>query len=101
MITLHDRLAELAQHPRAVPWTIRLHSGYSSASMARDYVLFAPPTAEAARFVLSRLHNAVILSNPAAAQLEAPVPAEKLEPVLGALRRIHHVGIFLDDEAIR
>lgn len=101
MITLHDRLAELALHPRAAPWTIRLHSGYSSASMARDYVLFAPPFTEAAPYVLARLHNAVLLSNPAAAQLEAPVPAEKLEPVLGALRRIHHVGIFLDGESIR
>ncbi|MES2638304.1 MAG: hypothetical protein V4850_02450 [Myxococcota bacterium] len=101
MITLNDRLAELALHPRAVPWTLRLHSGYSSASMARDYILFAPPFADAARLVLARLHNAVILTNPAAAQLLAPVPAEKLEPVLGALRRIHHVGIFLDDEPIR
>ncbi|MDP2317329.1 MAG: ROK family protein [Pseudomonadota bacterium] len=101
MITLHDRLAELALHPRAAPWTIRLHSGYSSAAMARDYVLFAPPNAEAARYILARLHNAVLLSNPAAAQLEAPVTPDKLEPVLGALRRIHHVGIFLDGEDIR
>ena len=101
MITLHDRLAELARHTRAAPWTIRLHSGYSSASMARDYVLFAPPSAEGARYVLARLHNAVLLSNPAAVTLDAPVTPDKLEPMLGALRRIHHVGIFLGDEPIR
>ncbi len=101
MITLHDRLAELGAHPRAVPWTIRLHSGYSSSGMARDYVLFAPPSADAARYVLARLHNAVLLSNPAAAELEAPVEPEKLEPLFSQLKAIHHVGLFLAGEAIR
>ncbi|MFN7144785.1 MAG: hypothetical protein ACK4YP_13495 [Myxococcota bacterium] len=101
MITLHDRLAELGAHPRAVPWTLRLHSGYSSSAMARDYVLFAPPTADAARYVLARLHNTVLLSNPAAAELEAPVEPEKLEPLFGKLKGIHHVGLFRAGEAIR
>lgn len=101
MITLHDRLAELGTHSRAVPWTVRLHSGYSSSGMARDYVLFAPPFASAAKYVLARLHNAVLLSNPAAAELEAPVEPEKLEPVWGALKGIHHVGLFLAGETIR
>jgi predicted NBD/HSP70 family sugar kinase len=101
MITLHDRLTELSLHPRAVPWTLRLHSGYSASAMARDYVLFAPPTADAARYVLARLHNAVLLSNPAAAELEVDMAPEKLEPLWSKLRAIHHVGLFLAGEPIR
>ncbi len=98
MLTLHERLGELARHPRAQPWTIRLYSGLSTSGMARAYVLFAPPTAEGARAVLSRLHNAVILANPAAAELDAPVPADRLEPLLGALRGIHRIPIALPGE---
>ena len=101
MITLHDRLLAHAEHPRAVPWTIRLHSGFSSNALARAYTLFAPPTPEAARSVLHRLHNAVVLSSPAAAELEAPVEADRLEPLLSQLRSVHHVGIFLAGEPIR
>jgi predicted NBD/HSP70 family sugar kinase len=98
MITLHDRLAELAEHPRALPWTLRLHSGLSASALARAYVLFAPPTSDGARAVLSRLHNAILLANPAAAELEAPVTPDRLEPLLGELRRIHHIGISLVGE---
>ena len=101
MITLHARLAELGAHSRACPWTIRLHSGYSSSGMARDYVLFAPPSANAAKYVLARLHNAVLLSNPAAAELEAPVDADALEPLFSQLKAIHHVGLFRAGETIR
>lgn len=101
MLTLSDQLAELSAHPRAMPWTIRLHSGFSGTAFVREYVLFAPPTSEGARAVLSRLHNAIILQNPAAAQLEAPVAAERLEPWLSDVRSVHRIGIFLPGEAVR
>lgn len=101
MLTLHDHLVALAAHPRALPWTIRLHSGFSGAAFVREYVLFAPPNAEGAKAVLFRLHNAILMLNPAAAQLDAPVAAERLEPWLGAVRGIHRIGIFLGGEPIR
>jgi predicted NBD/HSP70 family sugar kinase len=99
--SLHDRLDELGKSPRALPWTIRLHTNFSASSMPREYTVFGPPNADTARAVLFRLHNAVLLSNPAAAELEAPVAPERLEPLLGQLRQIHHVGIFLKGEPIR
>src|SRR5436190_18172288 len=100
MLTLHDHLTQLGEHPRAVGWTLRLHSGFSGAAMVREYVLFAPPTPEGGHDVLYRLHNAILMLNPAAAQLVAPIPPDRLEPTLAAVRGIHRIGIFLDGETV-
>lgn len=100
MLTLSDQLGQLAADPRAVPWTIRLHSGFSAAALVREYVLFAPPGADGARAVLSRLHNAILLQNPAAAELDGPLSAERLEPWLSEVRSVHRIGIFLPGEAV-
>lgn len=101
MLTLHDQLSDLAAHHRAQPWTLRMHSGFSGAAFVREYVIFATPNAEGAKAVMSRLHNAILLLNPAAVHIEAPVAPERLEPWLGAIRGIHLIGIFVGDEPIR
>lgn len=96
MLALADALNHWADHPRAVPWSLLLHSGWSRAAPVRGYTLLAPPLAAAAPAVLSRLHNAILLVNPAAAELHAPIEPGRLEPMLGQLRGIHHVPIVLD-----
>lgn len=97
-LSLNGRLTELATHPRAVPWKIRYRSGLSGSSPERSFVLFAPSTAEAARLVLMRLHNGVLLLNPAGVELDAPVEAARLEPTLSEIRGIHRVSIVLAGE---
>lgn len=101
MLTLHDHLRQLGTDPRARPWTLRLYSGYSASASVREYALFAPPDAVGARAVLSRLHNAILISNPAAARILAPISSERLLPLLAPIRGIHHIGIFLEEEEIR
>jgi predicted NBD/HSP70 family sugar kinase len=101
MLSLHDHLEALAADPRAVRWTVRLHAGWSISAPVREYVLFAPPSAVGARAVLSRLHNGILLHNPAVAWIDAPVAPERLEPMLGALRSIHHIRIALAGEELR
>lgn len=96
MLALADALDTFAAHARAVPWTLKLHSGWSGAAPVRSFALAAPPTAEAGRAVLYRMHNAALLLNPAAVELDVPVPHGRLEPLLGALRGIHRVPIVLD-----
>lgn len=91
MLALSDALAALAADRRAAPWTLRLHAGWSGSALVRDYTLLAPPTPAAAALVLTRLHNAILLLNPASAEIHAPVEAARLEPTLGALRSIHKV----------
>ncbi|HND33836.1 MAG TPA: hypothetical protein PLA94_27745 [Myxococcota bacterium] len=99
MLALADRLSDLGEHPRAIAWKIRFLSGMSSSAPVRSFAIFAPATAEAGKLVLLRLHNGVLLHNPAAVELEAPIPADRLEPGLGAIRSIHKVGIHLAGEA--
>lgn len=101
MLALSDRLTELAAHPRAVPWSIRFLSGLSAAAPVRSFVLFAPPTAEAGRLILARVHNGILLHNPVAVILEAPIESERLEPTLAAIRSIHRVGIHLQGESMQ
>ncbi|MEN9786520.1 MAG: hypothetical protein RLZZ299_1784 [Pseudomonadota bacterium] len=100
MISLHDTLLALGRDPRAVPWTARLHAGWSGHAPVRAYTLFAPANAAGARAILSRLHNAVLLLNPAAARLETPLAAPRLEPWLSAYRSTHRIGIFLEGEEL-
>lgn len=100
MLSLHDHLSTLGRDPRAQAWTARLLAGWSANAPVRTYTLFAPANAVGARAILARLHNAALLLNPAAAQLIAPVPAERLEPWLTHYRSIHHIGLFLEGETI-
>lgn len=100
MLTLRDALAELAAHPRAVPWRFRLHRGWSGAAPSREYTLLAPALQRSARPVLARVHNAMLLASPAAAELAAALPAADLEPYLGAVRSAHHIGLHLAGEPV-
>jgi predicted NBD/HSP70 family sugar kinase len=93
MDTVSGALARLATSPRAEKWTLHLHSGFSGAATVRSYVLFAPPTLDAARAVLARLHNSVLLLAPAAAAVEGPLSEERLAPLLNPLRAVHKVPI--------
>jgi len=93
MDTLSRRLAELAAHPRAERWVLRFQAGFSGSSAVREYVLFAPPTAEAAQLVAMRLHNGVLLLAPAAVRVQAPVEDARLDAALAPLRKVHRVPI--------
>lgn len=96
MLTLADALGELAAHPRAEAWTLRLHSGFAAASPVRSYTLYAPATAEAARLVALRLHNTLLLLSPAAAAIEAPGDPARAEACVAPLRAIHKVPITVN-----
>lgn len=100
MLALADRLSELGEHPRAVPWKIILRSGLSASAPVRSFVVFAPQNAEAGKLVLLRAHNGVLLHNPVAVELESPLSADRLEPTLSAIRSIHKVGIHLQGEVM-
>ena len=95
MRTLADTLGELGRHPRAVPWRIRLHRRWGTAASPREFVVFAPALGRSVWPVLARAHNASLLFNPAALELVAPMPEPELEPVLGRLRSVHQVPIFV------
>lgn len=99
MVVLADALRGLGQEPLAVPWTLRLAAGWSGSAAVRTFRVYAPPRDRAIRAVLSRLHNAILLSNPASAALSAPIAADRLAVGLGELRAVHHVPIALGHEA--
>lgn len=99
MLILADALRDLGQEPGAVPWTIYLAAGWSASGQVRAFHLYAPPRPRAIRAVLSRLHNAVLLTNPASAALVSPLSPEQLDAGLSALREVHHVPIVLGREA--
>lgn len=95
MRTLADTLAALGEHPRAVPWRIRLHQRWGTASSPREFVVFAPALGRSVWPVLARAHNAALLFNPAAVEVVVPMPEADLEPVLGRVRSVHKVPIFV------
>ncbi len=99
MLILADALRDLGQEPGAVPWTIHLAAGWSASGPVRTFHLYAPPRPRAIRAVVSRLHNAVLLTNPASAALLTPLPPELIEAALTALREVHHVPIVLGRDA--
>lgn len=101
MLALHDALATLAAHPRAVAWRLRMHAGWSNAAMVRDYQIFAPTLARSVHPVLARAHNTLLLLNPAAGELHPPPDAPTLEPDLTDVRSVHRVGLFLPGEVVR
>lgn len=101
MDTVATALAALATSPRAERWSLHLRSGWSSAANVRTYVLLAPPSPHAARIVLARLHNAILLLGPAGASIESPLAAERLEPLVERYRGIHKVPISVAGEPPR
>ncbi len=96
METVASALAGLARAPRAERWCLHLHSGWSSSAKIRTYVLFAPATPAAARVVLQRLHNAILLTGPAAVSVESPLATDRLDPLVAPYRTIHKVPISID-----
>ncbi len=101
MLALNDALSALAAHPRAVPWRLRMHSGWSGAAMVRDYRIFAPALVRSVHPVLARAHNTILLLNPAAAELHPPPDAPSLEPAISNIRSVHRIGLFLPGEMVR
>ena len=99
MLALVDALRALGQEPQAVPWTVHLAQGWSGASPVRTFHIYAPPRARSIRPVLSRLHNAILLSNPASAALEAPITHPALDAGMDELRSVHHMPIALGRDA--
>ncbi len=95
MLALVDALRSLGQEPQAVPWTVHLAQGWSGSSSVRTFHIYAPPRGRSIRPVLSRLHNAILLTNPASAAIEAPLVDERLTAGLDELRSLHHVPIVL------
>ncbi len=95
MRTLADTLADLGRHPLAVPWRIRLHRTWGTASSPREFVVFAPALGRSVWPVLARAHNASLLSNPAAVEVVAPLPEAELEPALSRVRAVHQVPFFV------
>jgi len=96
--TVAEQLARAARHPRAIPWRLRFHFGFSQTSPEREFRLLAP--ASAARAVMARLHNGILLLSPAAARIQidaSRMDAARLEPWLSNLRRIHSVPIVVGD----
>ncbi len=99
MLVLADSLRRLGQEPLAVPWTVHLASGWSGSAAVRTFRIYAPPRDRSIRPVLSRLHNAILLTNPASASLTGPIEPERLAAGLAELALVHHVPISLGKEA--
>ena len=98
MIPLSAVLEPLAAHPRAVPWRVEFRAGMSGLLADRPFTWFAPPTSRASAPILQRIHNGIVLLQPAAVKIHAPLPAEDLRG-LAELRQMHHIPIVLDHEA--
>ncbi|MED5374470.1 MAG: hypothetical protein VX899_25865 [Myxococcota bacterium] len=96
LTTLHSRLDKLRRHPRAQPWQLLLRYGLGGGADSRSFVWLAPPSE--GREILQRLHNGLLLLQPAAAELHAPVAEERLEPFLEPLRSVHKIPIAVNRE---
>ena len=91
LITLHERLQKLRRDPRAQPWHLMLRYGLGAGADSRSFVWLAPPSAS--QHILHRMHNGLLLLQPASAELQAPVSESSLRPKLAALRQIHKIPI--------
>lgn len=98
MIPLASALEPLAAHPRAVPWRVEYRAGMSGLLVDRPFSWFAPPTSRASAVLMQRIHNGIVLLQPAAVKIHAPLPAADIRG-LAELREIHHVPIVLGHEA--
>ena len=92
---LHERLGQTRRSGRAKTWRITYAFGHGAGAARREIVVVAPTNR--AEEVLKRLHNGVLLLHPAAVRLRAPVPEERLQPLLGQLRGLHAVPIAVND----
>ncbi|MCB9758821.1 MAG: ROK family protein [Alphaproteobacteria bacterium] len=90
---LHVVHQRLRHHPRAVPWRVRFSMGLGRGARSREITMLAPATAAAP--VLSRVHNGVLLLNPADVAIAAPEHADGLPEALAALQALHSIPIHL------
>ncbi len=95
LTTLHERLQKLRRDPRAQPWHLMLRYGLGGGADSRSFVWLAPPGA--AEHILHRMHNGLLLLQPASAELRAPVSEAALGPRLAALRQIHKIPIQVNE----
>lgn len=94
LLTLHERLQKLRRAPRAQAWELELRFGLGGGADTRSFVWLAPPSAGA--HILSRLHNGLLLLQPASAELRSPVSEAVLGAPLQALRSIHKIPIRIN-----
>lgn len=95
MLALHTVLDELAAHPRAVAWRVTYQVGLSGSTVGRTFTWFAPPLQRSVAPLLHRIHNGIILLQPASVHVEAPIDTL---PGLDQLRNAHHLPILVGDQ---
>lgn len=91
MEILEHRFAAHRRHRRAVQWRVGFAHGHGGGAAERWFQWLAPPSA--ARDVLSRIHNGVLLLQPAAVRIHGP-RSEGLE----LLGEIHKIPLAWGDE---
>jgi len=93
--TVGERLAAAARHPRAKLWTLRVYYGYSRNASRRTFALRAPLAA--ARAVMARLHNGILLLHPAYARVTVEADASCIEPWRERFSELHGLSIVVGD----
>lgn len=94
-LTLDQAHQALRHSPKARPWRLHFRFGYGNNAQTKEMTLLAPPDRGA--LVLLRLHNGLLLLQPASVRLYAPVEEAELEPLLGTLRGVHNIPITVND----
>ena len=90
METLEARFAKHRRHRRAVGWRVGFAHGHGGGAAERWFQWLAP--ASAAADVLARIHNGILLLQPAAVRVHGP-PLEGLERIA----EIHKIPLAVGD----
>ncbi len=99
-LPLSDVIAALAANPRAVPWVARCRAGLGATADERPIVCVAPPVGRAVRPVFQRVHNAILLTQPATVRLDFPPGLPHMAEEIEALSQLHHIPIALGAEPL-
>lgn len=96
MKTLNDALLRAGRQPRACPWTITYRFGHGGGAAERPVSVIAAPGDT--RLVLSRVHNGILLLQPASVHIAGPRELEN-DPILNELGLLHRIPIGHGDVA--
>lgn len=91
---LHLQHQRLRHHPRTRTWRLLFSFGLGAGAENREILVLAPASEGAA--VMSRLHNGILLLQPATVQIDAPVEEAEL-PLLATLRELHPIPISVNE----